>query len=302
MTRIHFSFASQYSPYRSRISPEGQLPASIEARVFENDDVLRGSSSVVFDGTDLSGFVYDDVAFIAGVGIDGGEIFVNFVANGYDSGKFKSNSAFAVVVDGGESFLELHTSCSQPILLNSAYAGLPDGEFTITGGVGECVPGNPDCPVGDKIYELSGLFNVPLAGCAPGEITFNAYKDDDDLKGSATAMWTGSGLSDIVCDGVACLLDAGLDGDNLLVNFDVFGWKGHGEFDSNISLEIDLGACGSFMLTNLHASCSQVVYLNVPLDMAGGSNLTLTDGCGICLLENPVPTEKSTWGAVKSLY
>ncbi|MCP4544946.1 MAG: hypothetical protein GY835_00615 [bacterium] len=277
------------------------LPADIELRVYDNSDDLKGTSTVTYDGSDLSNFVHDDIAFITGVGIEGGELFVYFVGSGHHNGHFHANSAFEILVNGVSSFLELHTSCSQPLDLNVEYPGDPAGGFTITGGTGSCIPGDPDCPPGDKLYELNGFFELPLAGCTPGAIVFNAYKDTDDLKGTGTATWNGSGLSGIVCDDVACLVDAEMDGENLIVYYEVFGWKNDGEFDANISLEIDLGACGTFIL-GFHASCSQPIVLDTPYGIPGGGSMTLTGGCGACLVDQPVSTESRTWSAVKSLY
>jgi hypothetical protein len=98
------------------------------------------------------------------------------------------------------------------------------------------------------------------------------------------------------------LTTARLDGDELIVFFEVFGWKDDGTFDAESSYELDLGACGTFKLTNFHTSCSQVIYLDEPYDLDGPGTLTITGGCGACLVEHPVPVEKSSWSTIKTLY
>jgi hypothetical protein len=300
-------------------------PAEITVNYYEGDkcqaDKLKGTSSMMFEWFGTYGenwdFTYDDVAFLTEAWEEGGMLRVGFTMNGHDNGKFKSTTSFEVIVNGVSTCLkDIHTSCSRVIPVDEALVGDGPGTFYITGGVGgaDCLPQDPDCPTGDKAYELYGEFHVPLNGCVPTDVTFRAYKDASDLKGTSTATWTGSGLDNIVCDSVACLTDAWMDGDFLVVSYDVFGWKDNGEFDSSSSYELDLGDCGVFKLQKYHTSCSQVIRLNVPFWICdgdfhpddnqdcGNGYVVLTGGCGGCIVDVPIATQESNWSTIKSLY
>ncbi|OGF23032.1 MAG: hypothetical protein A2V63_08645 [Candidatus Eisenbacteria bacterium RBG_19FT_COMBO_70_11] len=287
---------------------EGALPASypvtIEFLSYDGTSAdptkLKGTSSVDWDGVSVTNWLCDDFACITAVREEGGKLVVEMVASGWNSGKFRTETAWEVVVGGERSFFHKHTSCSQPILLEVPQAGTPAGTFFFTGGFGSCFAG-ADCPMGDKAYCLTGEFHISLASCTPGPITLNLYEKDSNLKGTSTATWTGTDLINIVCDDLACIQSASVQGGELVIVFEASGWGKKGEFATETSFEFDLGACGVHKLTKLHTSCSQPIFLDYPYP-AGSGNIILTGGCGACYQHSPTPTWQGSWGMVKVRY
>jgi hypothetical protein len=301
-------------------------PAHIEVTYYEGDkceeDKIKGTSSMDFEWFGTFGenynFMHDGVAFLTSAWEENGMLRVCFTMTGHDDGKFKSTTSFGISVNGMTSCLEdIHTSCSRVIPVDEPLMGDGPGTFYILGGIGgtDCLPAHPDCPdYDDKLYELYGKHVVPLNGCVPDLITFNNYKSDNDLRGTSTATWTGSGLDNIVCDSNACLVDAYLEGDYLVVCWEAYGQKDSGEFESSSSFEVDLGACGVFKLQKYHTSCSQPVYLNTAFYIrdgdfdpdnncdCGNGYVVLTGGCGACMIDQPIATEESSWSSFKNLY
>jgi hypothetical protein len=271
--------------------PSG-YPVHIVVNVYDNDNFdandLVATSAVDFDGASMSNLVCDAYVCITDVAVEGGKLVVNYTADGYKGGgDFESNSAFEVVVDGMAAALPLHTSCSRPIYVERPYPGDPVGTFYVEGGEGDCFIGPDDCPDGNDLYWLTGEFRVPCP--YPGQITFNAYKDDNDLRGTATAYFNGAGLVDIQNSLFTVLNGATTDAGELVINFTVYGWKDGGDFDSNARWEV-VTSCGGYYLDQ-HTSCSQEIYLNIPQDAAPAGSVTYTDGCGGCIETGVPPVE-----------
>jgi hypothetical protein len=80
---------------------------------------------------------------------------VNYTANGYeDSGKFKADSTFEVIVGGASNWLNLHTSCSQPLNVGDQFGAIRIVSLVSTQG-GQIVYEEP--PVVEEIVEQLGL-------------------------------------------------------------------------------------------------------------------------------------------------
>jgi len=292
--------------------PIPTYPAHITVNYYEGDkcqaDKLKGTSSMDFEWLGNYGenwnFTYDACAFLTSAWEVDGQLRVCFTINGHDNGKFKKESAFQVVVNGATDCFDQHTSCSQVIPIGVPLDASDPGTFFFMSGVGgsDCLPGNAECP-GDKAYELDGEFHIPLNGCVPTDVVFKVYHKESELKGTSTAVWNGSGLDDIICDSVACLTGAYLDGDWLVVSWDSFGYQSGGEFGANTTWELDLGACGVYK-KYYHTSCSQIIRLNTPFVFTNGADgyLVLTDGCAACITDVPIPTQEGSWSTLKSLY
>ena len=135
---------------------------------------------------------------------------------------------------------------------------------------------------------------------SPADLTFNLYKNTDELKATSTAHFDGASLSGVVCDGRACILGATQNGNDLCVDFEAYGQKTGFRYDSSSRFELVVSGCGSFYL-DLHTSCSQVINLWEPYATDPAGSVVLTGGCGECL-EGTIPVEASTWGQIKSTY
>jgi len=285
--------------------PVPTLPADVAVNLYEGDvpdpGKLKGTSTETFvSNGNIPSHVCDPVACLTDSRIMNGEFCIAFQINGFDKGKLKAESYFEVVINGEAFGLNLHTSCSQPIPLNQPIT-VGDYTFEIVGGYATCIPGVPGCPQTSKIYEVDGEYRIDVCNCAPTNITFNVYKKDTEFKGTSSATWDGVSLSNIVCDDVACITGATLEGCELVITFDSFGYRDDGQFDSDTSWEMLFdGGCNGGKV-KVHTSCSQPFYLNVP-HPAGDGTFTFTDGCGGCLSSTPVSVEDSSWGSVKGLY
>ena len=262
-------------------APGGSVPITVN--IYDNDEVnpsdIVGTSTAFFNGGSLSGVSCDGVVCITGASLVDGNIVVTYEVDGWDNGQFKTWTTFEVVVGGSANVLALHTSCSQTLFVERPYPGLTGGIFYIEAGTGDCFVGAGECPPDGDLYWLSGEFRVPCT--TPGPITFNVYKDDDQLRARATAIFTGGGLDNVV-DAFAATLDgAYIEGNELVVQFTSYGYKDDGTYDSNSAFEI-VTACGTYFLDQ-HTSCSREIYLNTALPASGGSTVTYTDGCGDCI-------------------
>lgn len=291
--------------------PTPALPADITVNLYEGSTPdpgkLRGTSSETFvSNGNIPAHACDAVACLTDTRTDGpvcglGALQVDFQINGFDKGKLKTESYFEVVINGVATGLQLHTSCSQPIPFQQPIV-IGDQTWTIVGGAGSCLPGAPGCPDGSKLYEVNGEYRVDVCGCtAPFAVTLNLYKSDTDLKGTSTAMWDGMNLTNIVCDNVACLESAVLEGCELVIQFTTFGQKDNGEYEADSAWEMLLDGCGGGKTAKIHTSCSQPFYIGLPHE-AGNGTFTFTDGCGACIVNVPVSVEDSSWGHVKGLY
>jgi len=273
-------------------------PVHVAVNVYENDDAWKGVSEVDFDGSGLYNLVCDDVACITGVEVEGGSIVVRFDVDGYKSGgDFAANSMFEVVLDGVSYSTEMHTSCSRPIYIGTELPATPDGAFSIDGGDGDCLLEEGECPDDDKLYILYGNFRIPCT--APGGLTFNLYKSPDDLKATSTA--DDIDLSNLVCDNYVCITEATQVGDSLIVDFEAYGTKGGGNFESTSRFELVVSGCGTYHL-DLHTSCSQPIYRGTPYPLTHEGVFIITDACGGCLEGGPVSTKSASWGSVKSMF
>jgi hypothetical protein len=277
-----------------------EYPVDIWANAYKDDDDLKGSSFAMFDGSSIYDVSCDPVVCITGAYVVDDSLQIMFRVNGWKSdGTFDSNSRFEVLVGGVQYYADLHTSCSQILYTDYPYAGV-GGTLYILCGDGTCLRVyDEDCPETDKILWFMGTFNIPCD--VPANLTFNVYKDQNDLKGTSTAFFDGVNLTDVICDPVACITGAS---DALQVDWYAHGWKDEiGKFETNTRFELIVDGCGTFYL-DLHTSCSQDIYLGDPYALMPEGTLILTDGCGgeNCLPQEPVAVEESTWGAVKALY
>jgi hypothetical protein len=289
--------------------PGATVPVHVQVNVWEggNCDHLKGSSEADFDGTTVDNLVCDDVVCITDIYETMDGLVVRYTANGYDNDppKFKASSCFEVIVDGNSSLVELHTSCSQPIYIEQPYPADPEGNFFVEDGEGDCFDdGLPpvDCPEDHNLYWLAGEFRVSCP-VVPTDLTFTVYESDhfDEPEGIATAHFDGSSLSSVTGDAVALLYGAHLEGEELVVQFEAFGFD-HSppHFKAETSLELDVSGCGTFLLNRYHTSCSQPIQTDIPLVAEPSGTVTITNFCGC--EENVVSSEQESWGGVKALY
>lgn len=289
-----------------------EFPAHIEFEVSEgrNCDHFRGSASADFDGVSMMNSVADGVVAIDDITIVDSTLVINYTVWGYDGAssplKFKADTCFHIDINDTSDEIAWHTSCSQPIDVDVPAEGEGGGFFTILGGEGDCLPGggggDPGCPYDDKLFWLAGDFSIPCS--SPGNVTFNVYDvhhDNNELKGTATGFFDGSGLSGVTNDDVAQLWGAYMDGGNLLVSIESFGFEHDpAHFKAHSSFEIVVEGCGTFVLDDFHTSCSQPIILNDPLPLSPAGDLTFVNYCGC--EESTVSTESMDWGSLKSLY
>ncbi len=288
-----------------------EFPAHIEFTVSEghNCDHLKGTASADFDGLDMSNSIADDVISIDAIDIVDEALTIHYTVWGYDQNsdppKFKANTCFAVGVNGFADGLSLHTSCSQPIELNVPFEGEAGGSFTILDGDGDCIPGDEpgevDCPFENKLYWIAGDFRIPCS--SPGNVTLNIYDANhfDDPKGTATGYFDGTGLTGITNDAVAQLWEASLDGNDLVVGFEAFGFDNDPpRFKAKTSFELVVEGCGTFRLEEYHTSCSQPIVVDVPQTVSPSGDLTFSNFCGC--EENTVSTDLIHWGELKSHF
>lgn len=288
--------------------PAPTLPATITVDVYEGDTndpgKLKGSSTEIFNGNgNITGHTCDAFMCLTDTRIlsNNGNLFLTFQTNGFDKGKLKSNTYWEITINGVTSSLQFHTSCSQPIPLNQPLDVGNGMTCTLVGGYGDCLPGSPGCPTGDKLFEINGQYRIDVSGCTPSDLVFNVYKKDNELKGTSTATWNGASLTNIVCDGVACLTGAELQGSELVITFDSSGYKDTGEFESDTSWEMLVTGCAGGKTQKIHTSCSQVFTMGTSYP-AGSGEFVFTGGCGACLSFAPVGTEDASWGGIKAGY
>jgi len=299
--------------YRLDMRYEGPVPdypAQIVIEVWEGGqcDHFKGTASADFDGVNMTNNVDDSVISIDAITDMGSSLAIDYTVHGYDTNhdppKFKANTCFVVQVNDATDGLTLHTSCSQPILVNHPYSGDAGGVFTILGGDGDCLDDGTtpeDCPFDDKLYWIAGEFRVPCS--SPGDVTLTVYDSDhfDDPEGAATGYFDGNNLTDVTNDDVALLMGALIDGGELVVYFEAFGFEHFPpRFKASTSFEIVVGGCDTFRLVRYHTSCSQPIVLFEPQAASPAGAVTFTDFCGC--EEGTVPIENKSWGDIKSLY
>ncbi|MDX2473169.1 MAG: hypothetical protein QNL91_05625 [Candidatus Krumholzibacteria bacterium] len=266
-------------------------PVHLTVNIYEDDQVnpgaLVGTAEVDFDGASMSNLNCDAVVCITDVTVMDGRLVVNYTTNGWENDTFKNQTTFEVLVGDRSEFLYLHTSCSQTIYVERPYPGTPGGVFYVEGGEGDCFVGSGDCPLGNDLYWLVGQFRIPCT--SPGTITFNLYRNEDDLKATATAYFNGGGLSDIQNSFWAEFENAYLDGDDIVVEFIAYGTKDGGDFESNSRFEM-VTPCGAYYLDQ-HTSCSEEIYLNTPLPATPAGDVTYVGGCGGCIETGEPPVD-----------
>ncbi len=276
------------------------FPVHLVLNSYKWENELKATSEADFDGSVLSNIVCDAHMCITDASVQGGDLVISYVADGYKAGgDFDANSKFEVVV-GADTYDtgEFHTSCSKPIWLEFPYYGTPAGTFLVEGGDGDCFVPEGECPTGNKLYRLDGTFCVPCM--APADLTFNLYKDTSHLKATASAFFDGIALSNVQCDQRACIVGAVQDGNDLCVDFEAYGQKAGFQYDAHSRFELVVSGCGTFYL-DLHTSCSEVIELWEPYATQPAGGLTLTGGCGECL-EGMIPVEEGSWGGIKAIY
>ena len=259
------------------------FPVHLTVNIYEDDQVnpgaLRGTAEVDFDGGSMSNLSCDAVVCITDVSLTDGKLIVAYTTNGWDGGKFKTKTTFEVVVGDRSESLYLHTSCSQTIYVDRPYPGTPDGVFFVEGGLGDCFSGGGACPPTNDLFWLVGEFRIPCT--AAGAITFNLYRNDNDLKATATAYFDGAGLTNIDNSFWAEFQGAYVDGAEIVVEFTAYGTKDGGDFESNSRFEM-ITSCGTYYLDQ-HTSCSDEIFLNTPIPASPAGDVTYVDGCGGCI-------------------
>jgi hypothetical protein len=287
--------------------PGGNPDLMIEVYKGKTPDNLKGTATATWNGASYD-IECDDIACITDIFMDDGNICVDYTALGYKDGKFEADSYFIGYVAGVSSGLRLHTSCSRIIRMDSPYGGDPfgSGTFMVLGGTSndtDCLVEHMYCPPDpDKLYWIQGKFNVPCT--APADMTLNLYKDDDELKGTATATFD-MGLTNVMNDLKIEFNTSGYHPDGrMVIGFTAFGQKDDGKFESNSRFELIVDGCGTFYLDQ-HTSCSRDIPKYVELETGGtpGGGLIWENCCGpddCCTGETPV--ENRTWGTIKSLY
>jgi len=290
--------------------PIPSYPAQIEIDVLEGGhcDHYKGTATADFDGVNVTNNVGDDVVSIDDITITGSTMAINYTVMGYDNHsnppKFKASTCFAIDVNGNNDGLSFHTSCSQPVLLNYPYPGDSGGIFTVLDGDGDCLDDGTEpeeCPDDHHLYWLAGNFQVPCS--SPGNVTLTIYDSDhfNDPRGTATGYFDGSSLTNIVEDDVARLMGAYMDGGELVIVFEAFGFDHFpAHFKATTSFEIVVEGCGTYRLVRYHTSCSQPVTLFEPYSASPSGVVTFTNFCGC--EENTISNEDTSWGAVKALY
>lgn len=294
----------------------GATTVTVDYWAKDQNGAPEGSTTVGFDGATNTNVVCDDPKVcVTDISQVGPMLCVTMVLNGTKNARFDSRAYVEVTVDGQTGHLRLHTSCSKPLPIGSTLmlsdpaveALTGPGSYVLMSGIGECVPNAPGCPEGGKIFEIDGEFRIPLGACSPSTVTLNVYRQTNNLQGSSSAMFTGSGLSGIVCDDVACLTDAYVEGSELVITFDSLGYKEDGSYDSEVfdgysSWEMDLGSCGTHQTDRLKTNCSVPFLLDQPMD-AGSGGFTFRGGCGACLVGQPVSVENNmSFGTLKASY
>jgi len=309
LTGLAISSAAQAGShlYRLDMRYEGPAPAGtthLEVLISEgqNCEHFKGSSEADFDGTSISNLVSDDVVAITGAEIVGGSMILTFSVTGYDNGHFKADTCFEVTEGGSSTNLSFHTSCSQPILMETPLPGDPVGTFYIADGDGDCLTDGSmpeDCPFDNRLYWLAGKFVIPCA--SPANLTFTV-SNDGDVTGVSSAYFDGNGLVGTTSDSVALLWDAFYLGGELVVQFEAFGFHSMpGHFHAHSGFKLEVEGCGTFSLDDYHTSCSQTIVLDVPMPLdCGAGELTFLNMCGC--QESVVANETMSWGDLKSSY
>jgi hypothetical protein len=148
-----------------------------------------------------------------------------------------------------------------------------------------------------KVYWLTGYFAVPCDAC--GDIAFNIYDHNCCLVGSSTARLVGNTLTNIECDGVACITSGYLDCGEMCIGFRADGHLPEGCFGPRVRLEVEVPP-GAFCL-DVNTSCDDPPDLFCPYICNPGGVLTFTGGdiCGTC---DPSDTDMLTWSQVKALF
>jgi hypothetical protein len=223
--------------------------------------------------------------------------------DGYKSdGTYDSESYFQVTTDCGTYGLKLHTSCSKPIFKDRAYALTPEGDMYVQGGDGDCIHDKDYCPPGtDKLYWIKGAFYVPCS--APADVTFNLYKDDDELKCTATAHINAAGVLTNIDNGFCAEITGGrlwsATFPGFMIDFTGYGQKADGKFETESRFELVVDGCGSFYFDQ-HTSCSKDIY--AVNNMTPDGILYFTQCCAEECCEGGTPVEAGTWGTIKGLY
>ncbi len=134
------------------------------------------------------------------------------------------------------------------------------------------------------LYSLDMKLCMPAPAAYPVNITIEVHKDQPgNLKGTTTATFDGTVLSDIMCDDFMCITDAEVDGDMLYLYFDSFGYK-DGKYEANSYFDVFVGDVNLGL--PIHTSCSKPIYVDghpygaLPL---GAGTFYVLAGDGTCM-------------------
>jgi hypothetical protein len=286
------------------IVPQSAPPVHVVVNIYSGETPdpgrLEGTCQADYDGISMSGLVWDDVVCITSIMVQGEDLVISYMVNGNDHGEFAHKTLFEVLLNGNPTYLPLGTACREIIRLDHPYAGDPFGSstFYIEDGDGGCLYDHMYCPIGEHFYWLVGEFRVPCV--RPDDLTLKIYSNEDEFQAVSTASFDGIELSDVFCSYVACITDALMVDGDLLMTFDVYGYKDQESFLANTRIELEVG--GEIFYLDLHTSCSGPVLVDEPYDTVPDGTLTITEACGDCVDEGATPAEQSSWGGVKVLF
>lgn len=138
--------------FSGKFEVDCDAPADVTFNVYKDAADLKGTATAHFDGVGLSGVMNSFSARLKSAVMVGDTMRIVFDAYGTkDFEKFDKNTRFELVVENcGAFYIDMHTSCSQEIIVGTpGYDLMPDGYFEIMNCCGECCG---FVPVEDKTW------------------------------------------------------------------------------------------------------------------------------------------------------
>ena len=149
------------------------------------------------------------------------------------------------------------------------------------------------------VLDMKAVIPGASALTFPAAVQVDVHKgvNPGNLKGTSTADFDGSALSNIVCDGVVCITDAMVVDDEVIVYYTAFGYK-DGRFDNDTVFAVTIGELSA--ASHVHTGCEKPMYVGAPYGtepFAQGTFFIL-GGDGDCLWEDegcPANVHKIHW-------